>query len=650
MQPFQRGRPLPGPVHLLAPFQGVRAQQVVEGVPVRRVLLQEVGTGQPGQELRGDRKRYTGERCRRRQGDVRARDETEQPEQPGGGLLECDVGHVQDRSDGTLLVPGYLQRGQRVAGQPGHLVRDGAVRVDREIGRRDPDREGQVGAGGRELGDRLPFRAAARFSDHVEEELFRLGGLQDAQRHRDGGVPGHEPGQGVPAGDQDQALGVAGKQGADVLGGACVVQDDEDPLARAERAVEGGRPGLLGGDVLRGHTERLEESAERVEGPQRPAGGVAAEVHVQLSVREPVTSAVAPVNGQGGLPRPGLPGDQTDPHRARRLVPTDRQQHVEAPERIGPAGEHRGGSGQLGGEGMLARGDRRPVGRPCRRRPAGAGVEERGVVGQHPAVERVQLRARLQAEFTDQFRPRTLVRDECLAPPSAAVQSEHQLAVQPLAQRVAGDGGLDVHEDGRMPAEAELRLDPLLEGGHAGVVEPWRLDLGQLLRTAARQSVSPPQGQRGAQPGGGRGVVPPLRRLGRGGGQPVELAQVQHGVFQQQDVAPGPGRQYVPVTARAAQDVPEPLDVVLQGGAGRGRRRVSPEAVDQILGRNDLVRPQQQEHEQIPLLGSGHRNGLAPAHDLQRPQNPVVEQPAPFTLHGPGAYGSPRGNRSLVCR
>ena len=46
---------------------------------------------------------------------------------------------------------------------------------------------------------------------------------------------------------------------------------------------------------------------------------------------------------------------------------------------------------------------------------------------------------------------------------SAPVEREHRLGVQPLAQRVVGREPEDLAERLVVPAEGELRVDPLLE-------------------------------------------------------------------------------------------------------------------------------------------------------------------------------------------
>ena len=106
-----------------------------------------------------------------------------------------------------------------------------------------------------------------------------------------------------------------------------------------------------------------------------------------------------------------------------------------------------------------------------RRRAARAGLE-RGILGQDRPLERLQRRRRLDAEALDQRVPRRAVGLERLGLPSGAVQREHLLPAEALAQRVLGDEGLELGDERRMPAEREVGVDPLLERREAQLLEP----------------------------------------------------------------------------------------------------------------------------------------------------------------------------------
>ena len=53
-----------------------------------------------------------------------------------------------------------------------------------------------------------------------------------------------------------------------------------------------------------------------------------------------------------------------------------------------------------------------------------------------------------------------------------AVQREHQLAAQPLAQRVLGDERLELADELGVPPQREVGVDPGLQRGEAQLVQP----------------------------------------------------------------------------------------------------------------------------------------------------------------------------------
>jgi hypothetical protein len=82
----------------------------------------------------------------------------------------------------------------------------------------------------------------------------------------------------------------------------------------------------------------MEEVGQRLDGAHGRGGGEAAQVHIQLPVREVGADLVGPVDGQGGLAHPGRAPDGRDHHRGR-CPRAGGQQPVEAGQTVGPAGE-----------------------------------------------------------------------------------------------------------------------------------------------------------------------------------------------------------------------------------------------------------------------------------------------------------------------
>jgi hypothetical protein len=77
----------------------------------------------------------------------------------------------------------------------------------------------------------------------------------------------------------------------------------------------------------------------------------------------------------------------------------------------------------------------------------GGGLGEPGILVEDLALQPLQLRPRLDAELVDESRARVLVCVECLGLPARAVQREHQLRTEPLAQRRFGDQLLELGDD-----------------------------------------------------------------------------------------------------------------------------------------------------------------------------------------------------------
>ena len=74
-----------------------------------------------------------------------------------------------------------------------------------------------------------------------------------------------------------------------------------------------------------------------------------------------------------------------------------------------------------------------------------------------------QKRARLEAQLLDEQLAALAIDLERLRLPARAVEREHQLGAQPLAQRMSVDERLELGDELRVCADRELRLGPLLD-------------------------------------------------------------------------------------------------------------------------------------------------------------------------------------------
>ena len=100
---------------------------------------------------------------------------------------------------------------------------------------------------------------------------------------------------------------------------------------------------------------------------------------------------------------------------------------------------------------------------------------------QDRAVQLLERRARLDPELVDERAPRVLVHLERLGLPARPVEREHQLAAEPLAQRMLRDERLELADELGVAPELELGVDPLLERRQPQLLEPRDLRLRERL-------------------------------------------------------------------------------------------------------------------------------------------------------------------------
>ena len=107
-----------------------------------------------------------------------------------------------------------------------------------------------------------------------------------------------------------------------------------------------------------------------------------------------------------------------------------------------------------------------------------------------------ELLARLEPELVDERRARVAVRRERLGLAARAVQRQHQLPGEPLAQRVVADGRRELADELGVPAVGELALEAALERGQAQLLEPRDLALGEVLEREIGERRAAPERQR----------------------------------------------------------------------------------------------------------------------------------------------------------
>ncbi len=128
-----------------------------------------------------------------------------------------------------------------------------------------------------------------------------------------GAVPGDQGRQRVAAGHQHHARALARQQVAHLDGRLGVVEQDEQPPPGHGRAVPRRPLGLVERDGRAVHTELAQEVLQGLGRADRPVRVVAAQVDVELAVRELTGHPVGPVHGQRGLAHARRPGQHADP-------------------------------------------------------------------------------------------------------------------------------------------------------------------------------------------------------------------------------------------------------------------------------------------------------------------------------------------------
>lgn len=169
------------------------------------------------------------------------------------------------------------------------------------------------------------------------------------------------------------------------------------------------------------------------------------------------------------LPDAGLSGDDHEPALPARgglaRLPEDGESGVTLEQLVARVVDRRRSAAS------------RRTGRRCRRREV-----ELGILTQHAALQLLELGGRLDPELVVEETAEVLVARERLCVPSGAVESDHLLATETLAQGVTRDEGLEVADRVDLATEGQVCLDPALERGEAQLLEARTFGVGERLR------------------------------------------------------------------------------------------------------------------------------------------------------------------------
>ena len=185
--------------------------------------------------------------------------------------------------------------------------------------------------------------------------------------------------------------------------------------------------------------------------------------------------------------------------RGRRCDLVLRGQQTHDDERAVLAFRQRLRNREQGVEPVVLRGDHEQRALRLGRQLRLAWQVERRILRENPAFELVQRLRRLDAELLDERHACPAVDLERLGLASRAVEREHQLAADPLSERVVPHERLELGEERPVAPERELGIEALLERREAQLVESCDRRLRELFIGEVCQRCSTPELERATE-------------------------------------------------------------------------------------------------------------------------------------------------------
>ncbi len=220
--------------------------------------------------------------------------------------------------------------------------------------------------------------------------------------------------------------------------------------------------------------------------------------------------------------------------------------------------------------------------------------------------------------------------------PATAVQGDHQLAPQPLAERMPGGQALELADHGRVGADRQVGVDAVLDGGEPGLGQPHALGPGPPLRGQAGERFAAHEVERCPQVDDRAARI--VREPGpRPGHELVEPFEVGAEVVRREGVA-GIGRRDRLAGKVGGEAPAQARDQDLQRVGRLPGRVVAVEDVDQAVRGHDLAALDRQGGQQQLQLLARHRHDRAVVGD-------DLDGPEQSDLHEGPRY-RPRRQRS----
>ena len=237
------------------------------------------------------------------------------------------------------------------------------------------------------------------------------------------------------------------------------------------------------------------------------------------------------------------------------------------------------------------------------------------------ALERLQLGRRVEAQLVGQHPPGVPVRGERVGLAPAAVERQHQLRAQRLAQRMLPDQRLQLGHQLGMTAEGEVGLDALTQARQAQLLEALSLAGGEWLVAHVLQRRAPPEPERVGQQPARVGVVAARERVAPLGGHALEPARVNGvGVGESQLVALCPPRDRL-----LAQHAAQARDDALERVRRMLGQRLAPQRVDRDVRRRHPDAVDEQQREQLQRAAGAAERAALGSDRFDGPKDPVLQ-------------------------
>ncbi len=213
---------------------------------------------------------------------------------------------------------------------------------------------------------------------------------------------------------------------------------------------------------------------------------------------------------------------------------------------------------------------------------------QRWILPEDLLLERAQLGRGLEAELVEGSAG-SAVGGERIRLATRTVEGEHLVGAKALAMRMGRNESLELCGERVVSSGGEVGGDAGLERAESGFLEPRSLRLGKRLGGEVGERRPAPERKRLARPTVGNEVL--------------EALDVALALLDAEHVARCAGHDPV-----GAERVAKRVDMYLERVRGAGGGRVSPDPVDQPVGRDRLVGMEQQEREQRPRSSATERD------------------------------------------